>query len=391
MPGEQRSLPGRERALPDADPVARYRTQLPKCSWGFRSFARGSSRQILLSVRTRMSDPHDHDPSVGAATPWRSERASPTWASDAPDWIDVHVVEEMYAGMRLDLFLTKRIKRATRSQVARIIRRGVSVDGRVGRAAMRVRTGQRVEIPRHERGDPGAPGLDDVEVLTEDEGVVVVCKPPGMLVHRTAHEATRTVEAFLGARYPGERVEATHRLDRDTSGVLVCGRGLDAIRSLRRAFANHLVDKCYLAVVDDPAHRWSEGQRETFDAPLGFQPDARVALRMGLGDLPCVTRAGCVARTSERALLEVTMEGGRQHQIRTHLALFGTPIAADKLYGMGEAFFTRWLDAPGDAALVAALSTRWHALHAWRVSFTYGGRHHRIEAPTPERLRALLR
>ncbi len=263
------------------------------------------------------------------------------------DWVDRWVVETNYDGWRLDQYLAQKLKRATRSQVRRILQGGAVrfADGRRARPASRVRPGDVVELPRVERADPDTPSLDDVRVLYDADDVLVLDKPAGMLVHRTAHEATRTIEAWLAARIEG-RCEPVHRLDRDTSGCLVCARGDDAIRELRSAFADSSAAKRYVAWAHDPGGVWQIGDQRTLDTPLGLDPDAAVRLRMGRGSLPAVTDVRCTDRLAHRAVLDVRITFGRQHQIRAHLAMAGTPVVADKLYGMGDDFFVAWLDAP---------------------------------------------
>lgn len=294
-----------------------------------------------------------------------------------------------YDGWRLDRFLTDRMKRASRAKVARIIKAAARMERADGtdvgkvKAGTTVRHGDVVLVDRIERGDPAAPPLSDVTILHEGPDLVVLAKPAGMLVHRTAHEVTRTVDAFLAARYPDERVEAAHRIDRDTSGVLVCGRGLDAIRALVAAFEDGDPEKEYRAVVDDPEERWGDGVTRRFETPLGFATDSAIGIRVGEGDWTCATTATSLWSDGGRSGLRVTIERGRQHQIRAHLSLFGTPVVGDKLYGMGDAFFQSWLDAPGDPALVARLSTRWHCLHAARLTLPWAGRERVFEAALP--------
>lgn len=310
-----------------------------------------------------------------------------TGASDV-DWVDRWTVEPNYDGWRLDQYLAQKLKRATRSQVARILRSGQVrfADGRRARPASRVRPGDVVELPRTERADPATPPLDQVRVLFDRDDILVLDKPAGMLVHRTAHEATRTVEAWLADRVDG-RCEPVHRLDRDTSGCLVCARGDDAIRELRTAFADGAVRKHYVARVHDPEGLWQVGSRRVLDTPLGPDPDALVRLRMGVGSLPALTRARCRERTDGIAELDVEIEYGRQHQIRAHMALFSTPIVGDKLYAMGDEFFLAWLDDPGADTLVAQLALRWHALHAARIDLRANGRDVDVTAEPPPHLR----
>lgn len=301
-----------------------------------------------------------------------------------------YVVEGNYDGWRLDRFLTEKLKRASRSRVVRIIKAAVRFeDGRRVKPGATVRAGDVVLIDRVERRDPASPPLDAVCVLHEDDDLLVIDKPAGMLVHRTAREATRTVDAWCRWRFPETRVEPAHRLDRDTSGVLVCGRGADAVRDLRLLFRDGGVEKEYVAAVADPLGQWERGDERVFATPLGLDAGSELGVRMGRGSLPCRTFARCFRRASGAAFLDVRIEQGRQHQIRAHLALFGTPLVGDKLYAHGDAFFAAWADAPGTPRLEAQLRTRWHCLAAVRVHFRFGGRTVNIRAPWPDHMNAL--
>lgn len=305
-------------------------------------------------------------------------------------WEDRLVVERNYEGWRLDRWLTQKLRRATRSQAARIVREGAHfADGRPAKASARLRAGDVVVLPREERCDPGAPSLDAVRVVAQGDGWVALDKPPGMLVHRTAAEGTRTVDAWLAAAYPSDRVEPVHRLDRDTSGLLIAGAGIDAIRDLKALLAGREVRKLYVAAVADPGGLWVPGCSRSLDAPLGFDEQSEVRLRVGVGAWGCATHARCLSTAGGRALLLVGMDGGRQHQIRAHLSLAGTPLLGDKLYEAGDTFFLDWIASPGDASLVARLPTRWHCLHAWRIAFPWRGTTVSLEAPPPPFLSAL--
>lgn len=296
------------------------------------------------------------------------------------------VVEPCHDGWRLDRFLTDRIRRATRSHVQRMIAGGARFgDGRIARAASRVRTGDEIYLTRNDLGAERRPEREP-GVLAETDTLLVLDKPPGWLVHRNAHELSNTIEAWLRETWPGERIEPAHRLDRDTSGVLLCARGTEAVRHWRRAFAEDAIDKSYLAIVSDPETRWPLGAMETLDTPLGFAEGAAVKLRMGRGELPCATEVTVEERAGPCALLRCRLHGGRQHQIRAHLALVGTPIVADKLYAMGDAFFLQWLQEPGAPTLLERLDLPHHALHARAITLPDG---RRWEAAMPVEWRTL--
>lgn len=312
-------------------------------------------------------------------------------STEEPDWYEEFTVEPMYEGWRLDRFLASKLRRATRSQVRRILRQGPGASdgsGRLLRAAYRMRRGDVIRLPRFEKPSDAESLWERVMVLQRGADWLAIDKPAGLLVHRTAHEARFTVESWL-QEYEGDaRWEPVHRLDRETSGVLLCARGLAAIRAWRGAFAEGRVEKTYLAWLTDPEGRWPAGCERNFDQPLGRLEDGSlVKNRVGMGDWPCRTRVRALRRDQHCALVRVQIEQGRQHQIRAHLSLFGTPVRGDKLYEAGDAFFLEWLDAAecDRTALLAGLPSPFHCLHAARLVLPSGDRGEAlaIEAPTP--------
>lgn len=300
-------------------------------------------------------------------------------------WVERFEVESNYDGWRLDRFLTDRLHRASRSKVTRIIKSSVRFEGgRKVKPGSIVRRGDVVLIDRTENLDPETPSFDDVRVIHSSDDFLVLDKPAGMLVHRTAHEATRTVEAYLAHVFPTERIDPLHRLDRDTSGVLLCGRGLDVIREAKALFEESEPEKTYQALVADPTQRWEPKARRAVDVPLGFDASSDVRLRMGAGELPCASHFECISTRDGQALLTVQIERGRQHQIRVHLGMLDTPIVGDKLYQMGDDFFQEWLRRPGSTELVEQLPARWHCLHAWKLKVPWNGTVLEFESAVPE-------
>ena len=303
-------------------------------------------------------------------------------------WEERFEVERNYHGWRIDRYLAEKMHRASRAQAANIVRHGLWLDERwVTKQGATVRAAQVIRIPRLEFADPATPSLDEVTVLHDDGAAIVLNKPPGMLIHRTANESTRTVEAYVTRQWPDDRVEAAHRLDRETAGCVACGRGFDAIRDLRMRFAESAAEKRYRAIVQDDAGRWQTGSRATIDTPLGMMGTSVVSIKMDVGPLPCRTHVVCIERRGSHALLEVEIEQGRQHQIRAHLWLQGTPIVGDKLYALGDDFFLAWINAPGAPELVEQLPTRWHALACVGLQFEHAGGAVAVTAPTPPHMR----
>ena len=190
---------------------------------------------------------------------------------------------------------------------------------------------------------PGpAPALAPEEVPFvvhyEDPYLAVVDKPSGVVVHPGAGRGSGTLAAGIMHRWPqvrgvGEegRWGIVHRLDKDTSGLLVVALAHEAWPALRRAISRHLVERRYLALV----HGGPAAASGTIDAPLGRSSRRRGLVQLAPGGRPARTHYRCLARWPERglSLLEVTLETGRTHQIRVHLASIGHPVVADPVYG----------------------------------------------------------
>lgn len=298
-----------------------------------------------------------------------------------PGW--TLVVDPGSAGQRVDRFVAERVPRLSRSRAGRL--EVVDLDhperGLIKKSAA-VRPGQRLWV-RRPVPDAGAPAPAPA-VLHADDDLLVLDKPAGLATHPTASRYLGTVTTWLRAAWPG--AEPAHRLDVETSGVLVCARHTDAARALKAAFAERRVHKTYRAVVEGSpkADAW------TTDTPLGFDPRSAVRLKMGPGDLPAETRISVIQRSTHRAVIEARPITGRQHQIRVHLALTGHPVVGDKLYGPDEQLFLASLERALTAAELARLGHPRHALHAWRLELELTGRHLTFEAPWPTELGLLL-
>jgi 23S rRNA pseudouridine1911/1915/1917 synthase len=294
------------------------------------------------------------------------------------------------AGHRLDRWLTLQLPRLTRSRAQRIVAEwAFDLSGRQLRASHRVRDGESIVVFRPRWDEPDAPRY--VTVLYEDEHLVALDKPAGLPVHPTARYHQNTLTSVLSERFPGERIALAHRLDRETSGIVLAGRTLDAERTLKAAFANREVHKTYLALVHGNP---SEDAFEV-DAPMALE-GGDVAVKMCVraeseGGVHALTRVEIVERYQGFTLVAAHPETGRQHQIRVHLAHAGYPIVGDKLYAHGHDMFVRCLDAPPDEETMAILLLPRHALHAHAIEFAhpYTGETTRIVAPLPDDIRTL--
>ena len=229
----------------------------------------------------------------------------------------------------------------------------------------------------------------EIPILFEDGEALVIDKPAGLPMHTTAKFWRNTLVALLRERYPDEQMEIAHRIDRETSGVLLIARNRQIASFLTRAFARRAVEKTYLALVK--GHPLDEGK---IDLPLRLL-DTKSRIMMGPAKdgsgLTAVTQFRVLRRLPEHALCEARPLTGRQHQIRVHFASIGHPIVGDKLYGAGEELFMRSCDEPLTPELLACFDgLPRHALHAHRLTFPHPvGKHAvTIESPLPADLAA---
>jgi len=279
------------------------------------------------------------------------------------------------AGGRLDTFLAGPL--GSRARAQRLIDAGhVLVDGAPRPKRHLVRAGERIAVEDVEPPAPDARGDAPYEIRYEDDALLVVDKPAGVVVHPARGHRTGTLAQALAGRAAGGpdpwRAGIVHRLDRDTSGLLVVAKSEEAHRRLRALMAARRIEREYLALVEGrPPARTG-----TIDAPLGR--DRRERKRVSVDtDTP---RAAVTHFSVERALpsatlLRVRLETGRTHQIRAHLQAIGHPVAGDPQYGR-----------PGLYGLERQF------LHAARLAFDHPitGGHLDVESPLPQDLTAAL-
>lgn len=290
------------------------------------------------------------------------------------------------AGERLDRYLAGALPELSRSQLQRLIRNGLVVlEGEKPKPGTPVSLGMRVvvRIPPPPSGEL-VPQLIPLDVIYEDDDLLVVNKPAGMVVHPAHGHRQDTLANALLARYPdlavGEsgRPGIVHRLDRDTSGLIVVAKSEDALDHLRRQFRSRGVQKTYLALVRGrpPA---VEGIIET---PIGRDPRQRQRMAAIPSGRPARTRYTMLEELGDYSLLRVSPETGRTHQIRVHLAWLGVPIVGDPVYGRER----------GIRGAKNELGLERQFLHAWRLTFERPGAKGPValEAPLPADLRQAI-
>jgi 23S rRNA pseudouridine1911/1915/1917 synthase len=293
------------------------------------------------------------------------------------------------AGQRLDRVLAARIPSLSRSRLKALILDGqIKVGGRTIRDPNTpVKSGDTVSVtlPAAEAAKPAGEAIP-LNVIYEDDSLIVIDKPKGLVVHPAAGHAKGTLVnaliAHCGASLSGiggvKRPGIVHRLDKDTTGLMVVAKTDAAHRALSAQFANKAasgIERGYLALV------WGAPSRPkgTIDAPLDRHPKARDKRAVREGGRPAVTHWEVLERYTGQSpsneagkpvagLLACTLETGRTHQIRVHLAHIGHPILGDATYGTG--FKTKAALLPPDArAALEALGRQ--ALHAYRLGFAH--------------------
>ncbi len=288
-------------------------------------------------------------------------------------------VPDEAAGERLDRFLASLPEIGSRGVAERVLAESVLVDGRPQVKSHRLSGGEEVEFEAPERVEPEPVVAEemDLRIAYEDEHLIVVDKPAGLVVHPApGHTSGTLVHGLLAHDVAGgedaARPGIVHRLDRDTSGLMVVARSEEAYRRLQGLVRRREVERRYLAlVVGQPRSRTGR-----IEAPIGR--DRRDPMRHSLDtETPreAVTHFELVELLPRHALLEVKLETGRTHQIRVHLAAIDLPVAGDPMYGR-----------PHELGLERQF------LHAARLGFTHPFTEARVDAesPLPPDLQAAL-
>jgi 23S rRNA pseudouridine1911/1915/1917 synthase len=279
------------------------------------------------------------------------------------------------AGERLDVVVA-RAAGITRSHAARLIDDGaVRVSGKTRPRSYRVEAGERLMIDVPAEPAPPAPEEIAVPVVYEDEWLLVVAKPAGLVVHPApGHPSGTLVNALLAraGRLPGdaERPGIVHRLDAGTSGLMIVATDDAAYDTLRRSMSAHEIERTYVALVEGTPPAAGE-----IDAPLGRSPRHRKKMAVVAGGREARTAYRRTESFAEVSLLEVKPKTGRTHQIRVHLSAAGYPVVGDAVYGR-------------DRKLAARLGLTRPFLHAARLGFDHPvtGKRVELEEPLPDDL-----
>jgi 23S rRNA pseudouridine1911/1915/1917 synthase len=294
-----------------------------------------------------------------------------------------------FAGKRLDQVLAQLLPQYSRTRIQRWIEEGaVRINGLAPRARNVVVGGEAVSVEaRLEDETAVAAEALPLDIVHQDASIIVIDKPAGVVVHPGAGNRDHTLQNALLAHDPDlrrvPRAGLVHRIDKDTSGLLVVARTLQAHTALVGALAAHQVEREYLALCTGAMTGGG-----TVDEPIGRHRTQRTRMAVRNDGRRAVTHYRIEKRYRAHTLARVRLETGRTHQIRVHLAHVGYPIVGDPVYG-GR----RRLPAGATASLRAALEGfRRQALHAARLSFAHpkSGKSVSYEAPIPADFSALL-
>jgi 23S rRNA pseudouridine955/2504/2580 synthase len=246
-------------------------------------------------------------------------------------------VGEEAAAQRIDNFLFRRLKGVPKSHVYRVLRSGeVRVNSGRVKPDYRLQAGDRIRLPPVRVAEkPKAAKPAEFPIVFEDAALLVVDKPAGVAVHGGSGVSFGVIESLRASRPQAKFLELAHRLDRDTSGLLMLAKKRSALVELHRMLREGEVDKRYLALAKG---RW-EGRTREIREPLHkyVTPTGERRVSVREGGMEAITRISVVKKSDELSFLEIQLLTGRTHQIRVHLAHAGHPLLGDEKYGDADA------------------------------------------------------
>jgi 23S rRNA pseudouridine1911/1915/1917 synthase len=305
--------------------------------------------------------------------------------------LKIYRVPAECAGMRLDVFMRTQLRNTSRTRARVIIEQSAhAADGRALRANDRVKADERIALWRAPFEE-----IDEVPLPTlfEDEHLLVIDKPPLVTVHPTARYHRNTVIERLRRQRPGEFLALIHRIDRETSGVLMLAKSIESERAFKRLLEERSlggedsVKKTYVAV--------THGVPDIgfCDLPVELDTENSLRVKMRIAEpgqgLPARTGIDVFDRRGSYAMCRLALHTGRQHQIRLHLAALGCPVVGDKLYGPDERLLARAADGELTEEDLRLLEHPRQLLHAERYDFLHPMTQGELSlaAPLPEDLR----
>jgi 23S rRNA pseudouridine1911/1915/1917 synthase len=288
-------------------------------------------------------------------------------------------------GERLDIALVMNTDGLSRGQLQALIHEGkVTVNGKIGKPSLKLRGGEQIVVmlPPAPQDDRVTPENITLQIVYEDQHLAVIDKPAGLVVHPGDGNEQGTLVNALLARYPqiaqipydARRRGIVHRLDKDTSGLIVIAKDSPTQLKLIEQFAARSVEKTYLALVE----RQPKTTTGRIEAPITRDPQQRKRMAVTRQGKPAITEYKVIDTDfpGGQALLEINLLTGRTHQIRVHLAFIGSPIVGDSVYGFRK----------------QRVRLNRHFLHAAKLAFIHPATGERLlfQSPLPEELQRVL-
>jgi 23S rRNA pseudouridine955/2504/2580 synthase len=291
-------------------------------------------------------------------------------------WLEVG---EEAAAQRIDNFLLRYLKGVPKSHVYRVLRSGeVRVNSGRVKPEYRLRTGDRVRLPpiRVSASKASKPKPAEFPIVYEDAALLVLDKPAGVAVHGGSGVSFGVIESLRAARPAAKFLELAHRLDRDTSGLLLIAKKRSALVEVHRMLREGEIDKVYLTVAKGHWKGAAREIRESLHKYVNAKGERRVSVQEG--GVAAVTKVRVLKKSPDFSFLEVRLLTGRTHQIRVHLAHAGHPVLGDDKYGDFD--LNHRLEKRGVRRLF---------LHASRLAFSHPltGEALKLEAPLPHEMR----
>jgi 23S rRNA pseudouridine1911/1915/1917 synthase len=291
-------------------------------------------------------------------------------------------VDKNGANTRLDLYIANHLKAFSRAQIKRLIKEGnVTVDGALKKAAYTLKQGEKLTIiPIAEEPLDLTPKDVTMGIVYEDDALIIIDKPSGLVVHpsKTYRKATLLHGILKHLNDPDafekkERAGIVHRIDKDTSGLLVVAKTPEVLKSLQSLLKNHEITRTYVALCDGVIPH----NKGTINAPIGRHEKKRKQMTVRTGGKESITHFEVSERFTDHTLATLKLETGRTHQIRVHLAYINYPVVGDPTYGL-----KRYKDEGFN-----------QFLHAAKISFTHplSGEAMTFESPLPDIFEEKLR
>lgn len=247
------------------------------------------------------------------------------------------IVDSESVGKRADVFVSNQFPDFSRSTLKGLFEhQKIHCDKKIIKPGYKLKTGETLTINSQELYE--LPGVIDFPIVYEDDDVVVVDKPSGVLTHsKGALNPEPTVASFIKSKISdgdlkGNRAGIVHRLDRMTSGVIIAAKKASSLKYLQKQFSSRKAQKTYLAIVEGVP----EPNAAIIDAPIARNPKRPQTFRVAAGGKPARTRYKLLKRLGSNSLIELQPETGRTHQLRVHMAYIHHPVVGDAAYGHGE-------------------------------------------------------